>query len=158
MNIILTLLIYNPLEAYFLIKFCDIFTKRKFILSDIKYCYIMGGINYIIQSIPNIFYGTNYFMILQIFVIMLLLPVISWILYSYLITYINFNKTLFAYMLLFITVVIVCFVILPIFTKTVCFYNMPLNIEFICNISLVCAREFILYIFKRGIYHYEKID
>lgn len=53
MSFIPSLLIYNPLEALFLIMFCDIFTKRKFTLSTIGHAYGLGFINLLIQSVNN---------------------------------------------------------------------------------------------------------
>lgn len=50
MNILMSFLILNPLEALVVIMGCDIFTNRRFnILNDIKYVYGLSTINLIIQ-------------------------------------------------------------------------------------------------------------
>lgn len=49
LNFWLSVLIYNPLEAFILIYFCSIFTEIRINKSTIKHCYILGFINLLFQ-------------------------------------------------------------------------------------------------------------
>lgn len=57
MNITLSLLIYNPIEAVSLILLCDVITGNdtKLNLKDVLTIYTFGAINFVIQYIPNLF-------------------------------------------------------------------------------------------------------
>ena len=63
MNIPLSLLIYNPIEAYTLVLLCDIITgnNTKFTFKNIPILWAFGFVNFVIQCIPNIIYGEYVF-------------------------------------------------------------------------------------------------
>lgn len=66
MNIPLSLLIYNPIEAYTMILLCDVinFKHTKFTLKNIVLLYGLSTINFCLQMIPYIWEGSIYSYIL----------------------------------------------------------------------------------------------
>lgn len=155
MDTILTLLIYNPLEAFFLIRFCDIVIGRNFIKNDICKCYILGIINYFIQVIPNIFYGTKLFVLIEIFCMCCILPMILFIFYNIVICRIRPIISIIAYSTLHFIVLICCFIIIPQFTDLIYYINIPFVICLIESIILFCIEIMTLNIIKAGV-SYEK--
>lgn len=69
MNILLSLLIYNPLEAYTMILLCDIITgnNTKFNKNKLIVLWKFGAVNFVIQYIPNIIYGLPAYVYLTLF-------------------------------------------------------------------------------------------
>ena len=83
MNIPMSFLILNPLEALVVIMGCDIFTNRKFNISkDIKHVYILGTINLIIQILINLFEVGILSLLLNILVPFIISPYITKIYYN----------------------------------------------------------------------------
>lgn len=76
MNILLSLLIYNPIEAYAMILLCDIITgnKTRICFKLILYLYIFGAVNLFIQNIPNIWINKPYFALISIFTNYIITP------------------------------------------------------------------------------------
>lgn len=68
MNIPLSLLIYNPIEAYTMILLCDIITgsDTKIYIKKIPFIYLFSIVNLFIQSIPYLIQGTELFAIVNI--------------------------------------------------------------------------------------------
>lgn len=68
MSVPLSLLIYNPIEAYILILLCDIITgeNTKIGIRNIGKLYLLGAVNLLFQSIPNLWYGENFYIFLSI--------------------------------------------------------------------------------------------
>lgn len=64
MNIPLSLLIYNPIEAYTLILLGDIITGNdtKFNKKSIVALWVFGTVNFVMQFLPNLVYGENCFL------------------------------------------------------------------------------------------------
>ena len=78
MNIPMSFLILNPLEALVVIMGCDIFTNRKFNISkDIKHIYILGTINLIVQIFLHSFKSDILGLLLNIFVPFVISPYIT---------------------------------------------------------------------------------
>lgn len=69
MNIPLSLLIYNPIEAYALVLLCDIITgnRTRICVRLILYLYIFGAANILIQNIPNAWVSEPYFAIISFY-------------------------------------------------------------------------------------------
>ena len=76
MNIPLSLLIYNPIEAYTLILLCDIITgnNTKFTPKKILHLWYFGATNLLIQLIPFVWYGKWFFAILNIAINYIMIP------------------------------------------------------------------------------------
>lgn len=77
MNIPLSLLIYNPIEAYTLILLGDIITGNdtKFNKKSIVALWVFGTVNFVIQFLPNLVYGENCFLFVSFISNYLIIPV-----------------------------------------------------------------------------------
>lgn len=155
MNTILTLLIYNPLEAFFLIRFCDIIIGRNFIKKDIFNCYFLGFINYMIQCLPNLFYGKCVFSLIQTICVLLILPLTLFMYYNRFINRIRITYCIMSYILLFILVTISCFILLPSVINCIYYIEVPIVVSLIELVVLTCFEIISLNIIKVGI-KYEK--
>lgn len=83
MNIPMSFLILNPLEALVVIMGCDIFTNRKFNISkDIKHIYILGTINLAVQIFLHLFKSNILGLLLNILVPFIISPYITKIYYN----------------------------------------------------------------------------
>ena len=77
MNIPLSLLIYNPIEAYTMILLCDIITGNRTKINPklVLYLYVFGAVNLCIQLFPTIWVNKPLFAILNIIVNYLFVPI-----------------------------------------------------------------------------------
>lgn len=87
MNILVSLLLYNPLEALLLIRFCDVFTKRTFKLSDIISCYVLGIVNLIFQNFRTMFSNPVCILICDMFIMFIPMILILFIYYNNVVIY-----------------------------------------------------------------------
>lgn len=87
MNILISLLLYNPLEALLLIRFCDVLTKRTFKLSDLISCYILGTVNLIFQNFRTTFSNPVYILIYDMFVMFIPMILLLFIYYNNVVIY-----------------------------------------------------------------------
>lgn len=78
MNIPLSLLFYNPIEAYTIMLLCDVMTgnNTKLSLKRIALLYLYGTINLIIQVISYIWYGRIQYLVLNIIVSYIIAPLL----------------------------------------------------------------------------------
>ena len=78
MNIPLSLLIYNPIEAYTIMLLCDVITgnNTKLSLKRIGLLYLYGTINLMIQVIPYIWYGRIQYLVLNIIISYIIAPLL----------------------------------------------------------------------------------
>lgn len=78
MNIPLSLLFYNPIEAYIIMLLCDVITgnNTKLSLKRIVLLYLYGTINLIIQVISYIWYGRIQYLVLNIIVSYIIAPLL----------------------------------------------------------------------------------
>ena len=155
MNTILTLLIYNPLEAFFLIRFCDIISKRKFVIKDIRKYYLYGFISFWLQCLPNILYGTDIFAISHVVSSIIILPIILYAYYNISVGRIKFGTCFTAYCILTAVVVLCCFCIYPAFSNIIYCIDIPFVFEFAVNMTILLVRIVILYILRKLVSHYD---
>lgn len=107
MNIIMSLLIYNPIEALLLIMFCNIVTSRKFNKFDVLYLYVLGDINFAAQFIGILIRPVLLSMFYDIFATFVIYPISLYLFYNYIIcknenNRIKFSITLLALFLNFV--------------------------------------------------------
>lgn len=121
MNIPLSFLLLNPLEALVVILGCDVFTARKFNLKqDIKYCYILGTINLIIQILLNYCSIGVFGLIINFIVPIFISPILTMFYY---------NKTFNNYNIRYLqTLIIQCLYISSMFLLIYIFNNINNNI------------------------------
>lgn len=75
MNILWSLILYNPLEALTLILFCDMISKRKFRFFDVLHCYILGTINLLFQISRMLFDNKIIILFLDLFVALVIMTI-----------------------------------------------------------------------------------
>lgn len=94
MNIPLSLLIYNPIEAYVLILLCDVITgnNTKFTVKRVLLLWAFGATNLLIQSIPYIWYGKWFFAILNVAVNYMVIPLFIMCYYKVISCYISYFR------------------------------------------------------------------
>lgn len=159
MNIPLSLLIYNPIEAYTMILLCDIITGNRTKINPklVLYLYVFGAVNLCIQLFPTIWVNEPLFAILNIIVNYLFVPISIKIFYGIVTHKVTYFKC-------FIVEVINCIFIIVISNIFVLFiesYNMFYTVnkfhEFITNmvIFFVQITLYLIIRFKAGNY-YEK--
>lgn len=77
MNMLLSLLIYNPLEAYTLILLCDVIfgCHTKLCIKNIAITYLLGAVNFSFQQIPNIWYGDLTYLFANFLIMFIICPI-----------------------------------------------------------------------------------
>ena len=75
MSVPLSLLIYNPIEAYILILLCDVIAENdtKFTIKRALLLWDFGATNLFIQLVPYIWYGKWFFAIFNVSVLIYLI-------------------------------------------------------------------------------------
>jgi hypothetical protein len=76
MSVPLSLLIYNPIEAYILILLCDVIAENdtKFTIKRALLLWDFGATNLFIQLVPYIWYGKWFFAIFNVSVNYIIIP------------------------------------------------------------------------------------
>lgn len=157
MNVPLSLLIYNPIEAYTLVLLCDIIIGRKtaFNIKSIPIIYIFGSINFIIQWIPNIFYGSILFVILGLFNGYFIVSFSLMLMYKCLSCDVLYRKCILCQLINTIFIVVISSIMKFMFNIGDLFYNNNNLHEFIVNL-LIFSMQIITYNFIRSVFNYEK--
>lgn len=161
LNFWLSVLIYNPLEAFILIYFCSIFTEIRINKSIIKHCYILGFINLLFQ------YYTMYITIkslsfyYDLFIALIISPVILiFYLKFFIIKKIKiklcFYACIFNFLSLYLSVAILNSVkILEIWYPSYSVYPNSVSM-FITDLIIKILQFLLLYLFKVGDFYYER--
>lgn len=78
MNILLSLLVYNPLEAYTMILLCDLITGNNthLIIKNVWKLFLFSSLNVIVQLVPYLWYGEWAYSILNIIVAYTVIPLL----------------------------------------------------------------------------------
>lgn len=157
MNIPLSLLVYNPIEAYTLILLCDIISgkRTKFNIKTIPIIYVLGVVNFVIQWIPNFFYGTILFAILGLFNGYFVVSLSLKIVYKYLNCEVSHDECILCQFINTIFIVVISSVMKFIFDIGDLFYNNNNLHEFIVNL-VIFSVQIIIYNFIRRVFDYEK--
>lgn len=159
MNIPLSLLIYNPIEVYTLVLLCDIIIGNDVRLNkkNVTFIYLLGFVNFVVQEIPNFWYGELEFLLFNLLFIFVISP------FTLKYFYYKVSGKIVRHRIYVISVSISCIVImlttiiLDFFSKSqILFYNNWWFSEFVSNIIIFTIQipPYIL-IKKRGC-HYEK--
>lgn len=160
MNIPLSLLIYNPIEAYALVLLCDIITgnRTRIYVRLILYLYIFGVANLLIQNIPNAWVSEPYFAIISIFMNYIVTPLSIKFFYKRICGNITYKMCVMVSIIdcLFIIVISSIF---DIFIKDYnMFYTENKYHEFVSNL-VIFSVQITLYLIIRakGEHYYEKL-
>ena len=159
MSIPLSLLIYNPIEAYILILLCDIVTGRdtKVHIRNVWILYLFGAINLAFQNIPNFWYGERIYTLISIAEAFVIHPIIINILYSK-----AFQSKITAVQSVVVASIQAIFVltISNIFglclNNQIMFFNDDILTEFICNFVIFFVQISLYTFIKRKECRYEK--
>lgn len=159
MDIFLSILIYNPIEAFCFLLLCDMITgiKTKIGAWLIPYLYIFGVINIAVQSFPTIWVGEPCFALVNVFVNYFVTPFTLKIFYKCIGNFISYRRS-------FVAVAIECIFIIVIsgvfglFVKDYdMFYTYNKLHEFITNIVIFSIQIFLYLIIRtKGESYYEK--
>lgn len=154
MNILLSLLIYNPIEAYTIILLCDVITgnNTKININAIEIIYLFGTINLFFQYIPNFVYGSIFYIVINLFIVFIVYPILVYNIYVNIFhNYTTFKTAIVAVFIENIFVLVISVVIEALFKNESLFFNNDICIEFVSNF-IIFSIQISLYTFvkKRG--------
>lgn len=160
MNVPLSLLIYNPLEAYTLILLCDVIIGRhtKLCIKNIAIMYLLGTVNFSFQQIPNIWYGNLTYLFANFLIMFVICPI--WLHWAYEMM----STSIVRHRPFIISITINCIFIMVItsfyhflFNGNVLFRNNNIFTEFVINFTIFPV-QILLYkiIKKRGSLYEER--
>lgn len=158
MNIPLSLLIYNPIEAYTLILLGDIITGNdtKFNKKSIVALWVFGTVNFVIQFLPNLVYGENCFLFVSFISNYLIIPVSMLFFYNL----VSFKINYFTCLMCQIINCLFILIIVSIFNSIAYSYNLfcPANRfhEFISNFVIFFMQIMLYTIINHRRFYYEK--
>ena len=153
MNFYLSLLIYNPLEAFILIYFCSIFGNFKLNKNILKECYILGSINLAVQYMGRNIENDALMFLYDIFISIIVTPILLFIFIRLFHNITDIKLCIFSaifnFLTLFASLFLLNFIkgIDVIFTG---FYSEILH-EFLLNIYIKIFQIFILYLLRIGV-------
>lgn len=161
MNILFSLLLYNPLESFVLIRFCDIFTKRKFNKYDFINCYVLGAINLVVQNFRVVFDNRVNLLFYDLFTAFVPMSILLLIYYNKMCAScksenINFKISILAQTMNFLAISLMVMFSNTIFGNIFNSNYVSDYYEFIVNILLKIFQIFVIIIINNGVIIYEK--
>jgi hypothetical protein len=158
MNILLSLLIYNPIEAYTMILLCDIITgsNTKLCIKKIPFIYLFSIVNLFIQSIPYLIQGTRLFAIVNILTGYFVVSISIKYFYSIILSKIAYLNCVIAQFINTLCIIVICSIADTLFNIDSMFINNNILHEFIVNIIIFSVQIIVYKIIKRRICLYEK--
>ena len=159
MNIPLSLLIYNPIEAYTLILLCDTITGNdtKFNRKNIVILWVFGTVNFIIQYFPSFIENDNVFCTLMFIVCYVAMPFS--LKYFYYIISLNSISMLRSVMAIFVSciiIMVISFVFSVITNQNNILCNHNNLSEFIINMIIHILQIVVYNYIKRKSMEYEE--
>lgn len=158
MNIPLSLLIYNPIEAYTMILLCDVinFKHTKFTLKNIVLLYGLSTINFCLQMIPYIWEGSITHIYGNMIVSYGVIPIVVRAFYKIMCGDISYRIVFVAEMIICVYTVVLSMVLNAIFGFNNMFINDNILHEFITN-SVIFVVQIVSYTFiKKWSIRYEE--
>lgn len=162
MNVLVSLALYNPLEAFILIRFCDIFTKRYFQKNDFIHCYILGIINLMFQNFRTIFTNPMYILVYDTFVMFVPMILLLFIYYNSIIccnnrrTCVSIQVVMLSQVMNFATICLLVNISNNVFGNVFDSNYVSNYYELVVNILLKILQLTIVIIIKNGVMIYEK--
>ena len=160
MNILLSLLIYNPIEAYAMTLLCDIITgnRVKFKKINILYMVLFSTVNFIIQIVPNIFEDSIIYILLQVLCEYMLIPVSIFIFYKAISnSNISIRQCIVVQFINSCFIMALSFVISVLFGFNNVFHNSDILSEFISNLVIFSVQISLYTFIKIRSISYEKL-
>lgn len=160
MNVLLSLLIYNPIEAYTMTLLCDIITgnRVKFKKINVLYMIFFSAVNFIIQIVPNIFKDSIIYILLQILCEYMLIPVSIFIFYKAISnSNVSIRQCIVAQLINSCFIMALSFVISVLFGFNNVFHNSDILSEFISNLVIFSVQISLYTFIKIRSISYEKL-
>lgn len=158
MNVPLSLIFYNPLEAYSIFLLCDVIIgyKAKFTIKNFWHIWVFGSCNFVLQSIPYFFYGYKLFAIINLLITYFVVPVSVKYFYGLYRCKISYKRCVIAQLINSLFIIVISSIWSIFFGVDSIFYNSNELHEFITNITIYLL-QILSYIFvkRKGLY-YEK--
>ena len=158
MNIPLSLLIYNPIEACTMILLCDVinFKHTKFTLKNIALLYGLSAINFGLQMIPYIWEGSIVHICGNMIVSYGIIPIIVRAFYKIMCGDISYRRVFVAEMIICVYTVVLSMILNVAFGFNNMFINDNILHEFITN-SVIFVVQIVSYTFiKKWSIRYEE--
>lgn len=158
MNILLSLLIYNPIEAYTMILLCGVinFRHTKFTLKNIALLYGLSAINFGLQMIPYIWEGSIVHICGNMIVSYGIIPIIVRAFYKIMCGDISYRRVFVAEMIICVYTVVLSMILNAAFGFNNMFINDNILHEFITN-SVIFVVQIVSYTFiKKWSIRYEE--
>ena len=159
MNIPLSLLIYNPIEAYTLILLCDVITGKdfKYNLKRVHLLYVFSFINFLNQLVPYIWYDEGVFILLNILTGYIVTPVLLKAFCNAMSFDITLRECFVAQFISCIFIIITSSLFNVVFHTNNVYYNYNDLYEFIVNLAIFAMQISLYKIIKHRRYIYEKL-
>lgn len=157
MNILLSLLIYNPIEAYTMILLCGVIRCSDIRLGRYKILklFLLGSVNLFVQCSSFTLYGKNGFLILNIVISYIITPILIKIFCLIVLNEsVKIMHSFICVCIMSIFSIIILAIFGFIFNENILFYNNNVIYEFISNM-LIFGVQILLYTIikiKRGKY------
>lgn len=159
MNIPLSLLIYNPIEAYAMILLCDIITgnRTRFHIRMLLYLYMFSTTNVAIQAIPMFWIGSSYFALINIIINYFATPFSIMLFYGIITTKISYRNCVVVSIINCVFVIVITSILNFVFKDYNMFYTENIFHEFITNVIIFSVQTGLYLIIRAiGDYYYEK--
>ena len=159
MNILLSLLIYNPLEAYALILLCDVISGNNTKYNFKNFCMLcaFGFVNLCIQSMAAPFENTAMFPFVNSIAAYIIIPISLRCFYFIISGFdIGVRYSIISLFILCIFTLIISFIVNFIFGFTSFFYNSNILEEFVINVTNSSIQILLYTIIKRKELKYEE--
>lgn len=158
MNIPLSLLIYNPIEAYTIILLCDVITgnETRFSIKRILLLWVFGATNLLIQLVPYILYGKWFFAVFNISVNYIAIPFSIMYYYKIVSCRISYFRCFISELINCLFVIIISNIFNLLIDKYDMFFSRSIFHEFISNMTIFFVQIVLYSIIKHRRFLYEK--
>lgn len=158
MNILLSLLIYNPLEAYTMILLCDVinFKRTELTFRNFILLYVLGAINFCVQMVPYIWEGSIIHIYGNIIVSYGIIPIIVRKFYKVMCGDISYCKVFVAEMIICMYTIVISIMLNIVFEFNNIFINNNISHEFIANIVIFVVQIISYSIIRKWSISYEE--
>ena len=158
MNIPLSLLIYNPIEAYAIILLCDVITDNdtKFTIKRVLLLWSFGATNLFIQLVPYIWYGKWFFAVFNVSVNYIIIPFSIMYYYRIVSCHIGYFRCFISELINCLFIIIISNIFDLLIDKYDMFFSRSIFHEFISNMTIFFVQIILYSIIKHRRFLYEK--
>lgn len=158
MSVPLSLLIYNPIEAYILILLCDVIAENdtKFTIKRALLLWDFGATNLFIQLVPYIWYGKWFFAIFNVSVNYIIIPFSIMYYYRIVSCRIGYFRCFISELINCLFIIIISNIFDLLIDKYDMFFSRSISHEFISNMTIFFVQIILYSIIKHRRFLYEK--